>query len=120
MAHLPTLPDPTPRRNPHGQTHSDSNDSQPSFTELTRLLVQHGAGSSSDDLALDLLLHEVVSQACSTTNAAGVAIALLRNAEFICRATSGKHAPDLGSHLSADSGLSGACIQSREVQRCDD
>src|SRR5262249_45077001 len=108
MAHLPTLPDPPPRRNPHGQTPSGSNDSQFSFTELTQLLGKHGAGSSSEDLALDLLLHEVVSQACSNTNAVGAAIALLRNGDFICRATSGKHAPDLGSHLSADTGLSGA------------
>ncbi len=120
MAHLPTLPDPLPQRNSHGQTPSSSNDSQLSFTELSKLLGKHGAGSSSEDLALDLLLHEVVSQACSTTNAAGAAIALMRNSEFICRATSGKHAPNLGSHLSADSGLSGACIQSHEVQRCDD
>src|ERR1051326_2363805 len=87
MAHLPTLPDPTPRRNPHGQTPSSSNDSNLSITELTKLLGQHGAGPSSEDLALDLLLHEIVSQACSTTNAAGAAIALIRNTEFICRAT---------------------------------
>jgi TonB family protein len=121
MAHLPTLPDPSPQRNPHGQkTPPDSGDSKFSFTELTHLLGQHGAGSSSEDLALDLLLHEVVSQACSTTNAAAAAIALLRNDEFICRATAGKHAPDLGSRLSADSGLSGACVQAREVQRCYD
>jgi TonB family protein len=119
MAHLSTLPDPSPQRSPHGQKPTDAS-SQFSFTELTRLLGQHGAGSSSEDLALDLLLHEVVSQACSTTNAAGAAIALKRNDEFICRATSGKHAPDLGSCLSVDTGLSGACIQSREVQRCDD
>ena len=120
MAHLPTLPDPTPRRNPHGQTPSSSDDSSLSITELTKLLGQHGAGSSSEDLALDLLLHEIVSQACSTTNAAGAAIALIRNTEFICRATCGECAPELGSRLSADTGLSGACIQSREVQRCDD
>src|SRR5882672_1535472 len=112
MAHLPTLPDPSPRRSPHGQTGSpSSSDSQFSFTELTQLLGQHGAGSSSEDLALDLLLHEVVSEACSTTNAAGAAIALLREGEFVCRATSGKHAPDLGSQISTNLGLSGACIQ---------
>ena len=121
MAHLPTLPDPSPRQSPHGQTRSSSsNDSQFSFTELTRLLGQHGAGSGSEDLALDILLHEVASQACSETNAAGAAIALLRSGEFVCRATAGKHTPDLGCHLSDDSGLSGACIQSREVQRCND
>lgn len=121
MAHLPTLPDSSPRRSPHGQTAPpDSGDSQFSFTKLTQFLGQHGAGSSSEDLALDLLLHEVASQACSTTNAVAAAIALLRSDEFICRATAGKHAPDLGSRLSADSGLSGACIRSGEVQRCDD
>jgi len=121
MAHLPTLPDPSQRRSPHGQARSpSSSDSQFSFTELTQLLGQHGAGSSSEDLALDLLLHEVVSEACSTTNAAGAAIALLREGEFVCRATAGEHAPDLGSQISTNLGLSGACIQSREVQRCDD
>jgi len=118
MAHLPTLPDPSSRRNP--QAPSGPNDSQFSFTELTKILGQHGAGSSSEDLALDLLLHEVVSQACSTTNAAGAAIVLSRDGEFICRATSGKYAPELGSHLPANVGLSGVCIQSRELQRCDD
>src|SRR5262249_30226467 len=97
-----------------------SSNSQLSFTELTRLLGKHGAGSSSEDLALDLLLHDIVSQACSATNAAGAAIALRRNGEFICRATCGECAPELGSHLSADTGLSGACIQSREIQRCND
>ena len=90
------------------------------LSELTKLLGQHGAGSSSEDLALDLLLHDIVSQACSSTNAAAAAIALKRNGEFICRATCGECAPELGSHLSADTGLSGACIQSGEVQRCDD
>src|SRR5882672_8332402 len=120
MAHLPTLPDPSPRRSPHGQTGSpSSSDSQFSFTELTRLLGQHGAGSSSEDLALDLLLHEVVTQACSATNATGAAIALLRDGEFVCRAATGKHAPDLGSQLASNSGLSGACIRSHEIQRCD-
>src|SRR5690349_13037900 len=104
MAHLPTLPGLPPRRNPHGQKPSDPHRPQLSFKELTKLLGQHGAGASSEDLALDLLLHEVVSHACSTTNASGAAIALVRNEEFICRATSGEHAPELGSHLSADTG----------------
>lgn len=121
MAHLPTLPDPSKQRSPHGQTGPlKPSDTQFSFSELTKLLGQHGAGSSSEDLALDLLLHEVASQACSSTNATSAAIALSRDGEFVCRATTGKHAPDLGSHLSSDSGLSGACIQSCEVQRCDD
>jgi len=120
MAHLPTLPDPLPQRSPRGQTAAAPNNSQLSVSELSKLLGEHGAGSSSEDLALDLLLHDIVSQACSTTNAAGAAIALKRDDHFICRATCGECAPELGSHLSADTGLSGACIQSGEVQHCDD
>ncbi|HSS96449.1 MAG TPA: TonB family protein [Terriglobales bacterium] len=120
MAHLPTLPDPTPRRSPHGQHPSGSSDSQFSSTKLSQILGEHGVGPGSEGLALDLLLHEIVSQACSTTNAAGAAIALLHDGEFVCRATSGKHAPDLGSQLSTDSGLSGASIHTGVVQRCDD
>ena len=121
MAHLPTFPDPSQRRSSHSQTRpSTTGDPEFSFTELTRLLRQHGAGSSSEDLALDLLLHEVVTQACSATGAAGAAIALLRDGEFVCRAATGKHTPDLGSQLASNSGLSGACIRSHEVQRCDD
>jgi len=120
MAHLPTLPDPTPQRSPRGQQSSSPRHSEFSFTELSQLLGRHGAGSSSDDLALDLLLNDIVAQACLTTNATGAAIAMLRDGKFVCRATSGDHAPDLGSQLAADTGLSGACIQSGDVQHCED
>ena len=121
MAHLPTLPDPSEHKDLHGQTGTfQASNSKFSFQELTRLLGRHGAGSSSEDLALDLVLHEIVSQACSATNAAGAAIALSHNGKFVCRATTGNHAPDLGSHLAMNSGLSGAYIQSCEIQRCDD
>ncbi len=121
MAHLPRLPDPSDWKDSHDQSGTfQAGDSPFSFTELTKILGQHGAGTTSEDLALDLLLHETVTQACMATRAAGAAIALSQNGEFVCRATTGNHAPDLGSHLSTHSGLSGACVQSRQVQRCDD
>jgi TonB family protein len=121
MAHLPSFPDPSKKREGVGQKERfRAHNSQLSFSELTRLLGQHGAGATSQDLALDLVLHEIVSQACSATHAAGAAIALAQDDKFGCRATTGDHAPDLGSYLAAESGLSGACIQSREVQLCDD
>jgi hypothetical protein len=111
MAHLPSFPDPSKKREGVGRNEElRANDSQFSFSELTRLLGQHGAGSTSQDLAIDLMLHEVVSQACVATHAAGAAIALAQGDKFVCRATTGDHAPDLGSCLSVDSGLSGACI----------
>ncbi len=91
-----------------------------SLGKLTDFLAQHGAGSTSTDLALDLLLNEIVTQACQNTGATGAAVAMERDSRFVCRATTGINAPDLGSELNVSSGLSGKCAQSRQPQRCDD
>ncbi|OLB20503.1 MAG: hypothetical protein AUH15_11325 [Acidobacteriales bacterium 13_2_20CM_55_8] len=90
------------------------------LAELTATLASHGGGTHSADLALDLLLNEIVEQARLATTATGAAIALVREEELVCRATSGASAPGLGHRLSTRSGLSGACVQTRRVQRCDD
>jgi TonB family protein len=87
---------------------------------LAATLSSHGGGASSADLALDLVLNEIVEQTRLATNATGAAIALARDGEIICRATTGANAPDLGVRLDAHSGLSGACVQTRQWQRCDD
>ena len=94
------------------------------FAQLaTRFAAQSGGGLSpelSTDLALEIVLNEVVEQACLTTGATGAAIALERDGEMVCRASSGSTAPELGSRLDAASGLSGECIRTRRTQRCDD
>lgn len=90
------------------------------LARLASTLAAHGGGASSSDLALDLVLNEIVEQARLATTATGAAIALLRGAEMVCRATSGANAPDLGAPLDMRSGLSGACVRTRQVQRCDD
>ena len=46
------------------------------------------------------------------------AIALTRDGEMECRATTGADAPDLGVRLETASGLSGACLRTGEVQHC--
>ncbi len=88
--------------------------------EVARALAAHGGGEASFELALDLVLHEVVEQARLATGATGAAIALARAGEMVCRATSGPDAPDLGVRLETTSGLSGACLQSGAVQLCGD
>ncbi len=96
-------------------------DAQP--TDVTRLaskLAQHVGTASSNDLALDLVLHEIVEQARMATMATGAAIALFRGEEMVCRASSGSSAPDLGVRLNTRTGLSGGCVRTRQVQRCDD
>ncbi|HUO16146.1 MAG TPA: TonB family protein [Verrucomicrobiae bacterium] len=72
------------------------------------------------ELALEVVLNEIVEQACRATNATGAAIALMRGGEMVCRASSGSTAPDLGLRLDTASGLTGECCITRETQRCAD
>jgi TonB family protein len=91
-----------------------------SLTELASALSSHGGGDLSADLALDLVLNDIVEHARLATGATAAAIALARGDEIVCRATTGANAPDLGVRLEAQSGLSGACVQTKMWQRCDD
>ena len=89
-------------------------------TSLASKLAPHTGSANSHELALDLVLNEIVEQARLATMATGAAIALFRGDEMVCRATSGGSAPDLGVRLNTRTGLSGACVRTRMVQRCDD
>jgi TonB family protein len=72
------------------------------------------------DLALDLVLNDVVEQARNVTGATGAAIAMFRDEKLTCRASSGENAPDLGVPVDASSGLAGACVGTGEIQQCQD
>ena len=85
-----------------------------SLGELATALSAHGGGALSADLALDLVLNEIVEHARLATGATAAAIALARGDEIVCRATTGANAPDLGVQLNVNSGLSGACVHSTE------
>jgi len=86
---------------------------------LTSALVASGGGASSQDLALDLVLNRIVEQACLATGATGAAIALTRDGEMVCRATTGRNAPDLGVRLD-NAGFSAECLRVGTLQRSDD
>ncbi|MFZ0293175.1 MAG: TonB family protein [Candidatus Sulfotelmatobacter sp.] len=94
------------------------------FAEVAAKFATHGRGKIppglSGELALDIVLNEIVEQACLATGATGAAIALARDGEMVCRASTGGNAPELGTPLDMNSGLSGACLRSRQIQRCDD
>jgi TonB family protein len=72
------------------------------------------------DLALDLVLNEVVEQARAATGATGAAVALFRDGELTCRATAGENAPDLGVRVDVTSSLAGGCVSTGEIQQCRD
>ena len=98
----------------------DDQDTGEYLAHLASTLAAHGGGSASADLALDLVLNEIVEQARLATTATAAVIALLQEGEMVCRATTGPNAPGLGVRLAMNSDLSGACIKTREAQRCDD
>jgi TonB family protein len=103
-----------------GGSESNGQENGLSLAEWATALSRHGGGALSTDLALDLVLNEIVEDARLATGATAAAIALARGDEIVCRATTGDNAPDLGVRLEVHSGLSGACVQSKKWQRCDD
>jgi GAF domain-containing protein len=62
----------------------------------------------------------IAEKAQTLTGATGAAIALRRGNEIICRARTGRTAPDIGVRLQTDSGLSAECVRSGEVLLCND
>lgn len=98
--------------------------SETDLGELAALFAAHSKGSVAPevatDLALDIVLNEIVEQACAVTMATGAAIILQRDGEMVCRASSGANAPEMGARLGSDTGLTAECIKTWKVQRCDD
>ena len=94
------------------------------FAELAAKFSAHGVGNLSIELsvelALEIVLNEIVEGACLAMGATGAAIVLLRDGVMSCRASSGATAPPLGTRLNPGTGISGECVQMRQLQRCDD
>ncbi|MGA9901218.1 MAG: GAF domain-containing protein [Terriglobales bacterium] len=62
----------------------------------------------------------IAEKAQTLTGATGAAIALRRGNEIVCRARTGRNAPDIGVRLQTDSGLSAECVRTGEVLLCND
>jgi TonB family protein len=125
----PSLPGPDPSlplRSATGVLRTSADDATfaADFADLAaRFAARSGGGLSpelSAELALEIVLNEVVEQACLATGATGAAIVLQRDGEMVCRASNGSTAPELGARLDSASGISGECIRTRQTQRCDD
>ncbi len=91
--------------------HPDDSPLDPAHT-----LEQHLLAGLPLDLALDLVLNELVVRAAAATHATAAALALLRGDEMVCRAATGHPAPGLGIPLNPRDGLSGACLKTRQPQ----
>jgi hypothetical protein len=82
-------------------------------------------GRSLADMAgrdLDAALQLLAERAQYITEASGAAIALRRGSaqnDMLCRASAGPNAPELGTLLSTEFGLSGESVRTRLPLRCD-
>jgi len=99
--------------------------SEKTFTEKTPRFPGEDGGRSLAEVAqsdLDAALQLLADRAQYITGASGAAIALRRgeHADMLCRASAGLNAPELGSLLSMEYGLSGESVRTSRSLRCDD
>jgi putative methionine-R-sulfoxide reductase with GAF domain len=84
----------------------------------------HAAGSNHEihpgELDLEPAISVIAERAQALTGATGAAIALRHGDEIVCRARTGRTAPDLGVRLQTDSGISAECVRTGEVVLCND
>jgi TonB family protein len=118
-------PDSAKKISGHGQPLTDGSsafslENYSDVAQVAKTLSKLGGGAVALALALDLVLNEVVEQARMATGATGAAVALERDGEMVCRATTGQHAPELGTRVETTSGLSGECLRTGEVLYCPD
>lgn len=72
------------------------------------------------EIDLEPAINVIAERAQSLTGATGAAIALRHGDEIVCRARTGRTAPDLGVRLQTDSGISADCVRTGEVVLCHD
>ncbi len=74
----------------------------------------------SGEIDFEPAIHVIAERAQALTRATGAAIALRTGDEIVCRARTGRTAPDLGVRLQTDSGISAECVRTGEVVLCHD
>jgi len=74
----------------------------------------------SAEIGLQPSINVIAERAQTLTRATGAAVALRKGSEIVCRARTGRTAPDLGVRLQTDSGISAECVRTGEVVLCHD
>jgi TonB family protein len=83
------------------------------FAKLRKMIA-------SDTQATDTILSAIAGAAHSLTGATGAAVAMPQDGAVVCVGRSGESAPELGARLNVDSGISGECLRTGVIMRCDD
>jgi putative methionine-R-sulfoxide reductase with GAF domain len=72
------------------------------------------------ELDLEPAISAITDRAQHLTGATGAAIALRKGDEIVCRARTGRTAPDLGVRLQTDAGISAEAVRTGEIMLCND
>jgi putative methionine-R-sulfoxide reductase with GAF domain len=72
------------------------------------------------ELDLEPAISAITERAQHLTGATGAAIALRAGDEIVCRARTGRTAPDLGVRLQTDAGISAEAVRTGEIMLCHD
>jgi TonB family protein len=75
---------------------------------------------ASDSQSTETILSAVADAARVLSGANGTALAVRMDGVVVCRARSGDIAPEIGSPLNADSGISGECLRTAAILVCRD
>jgi putative methionine-R-sulfoxide reductase with GAF domain len=74
----------------------------------------------TSELDLEPAISAITERAQHLTGATGAAIALRKGDEIVCRARTGRTAPDLGVRLQTDAGISAEAVRTGEIMLCHD
>lgn len=80
--------------------------------------LRQAVGSKSENV--ESIFKAVAAAAQILTKSDGVALAMRQNGRIICRARSGEMAPELGTTIDPDSGISGECVRAAAILMCHD
>ena len=115
----PTPPESTGARVP-ARTRSEVSDETVRQSNASPVFVKLRKMIASDTQATDTILGAIAVAAHSLTGATGAAVAMPRDGVVVCVGRSGETAPELGARLNVDSGISGECLRTGVIMRCDD
>jgi GAF domain-containing protein len=123
MDRNPILNEGSPRLAPQAPREGESLSSLLDNSRSTLRFPGPNEGSTLTEMAqrdLNATLQLLAERAQYITGASGAAIALREGEKMVCRASAGPSAPELGTRLQIDSGLSGESVRTKQILRCDD
>ena len=123
MAPLPPLT-PTPPESTgariRARTRSEASEETIWQSDAALIFVKLRKMIASDTQPTETILGAIAVAAHALTGGTGAAVAMPRDGVVVCVGRSGETAPELGDRLNVDSGISGECLRTGVIMRCDD